>query len=54
VPFARVVSGIEAAESINGEYGELPEQSRILAEGGEYLDRFFPALDRIIEARLLE
>lgn len=54
VPFARVVEGFAAVEAINGEYGELPEQGRILAEGDEYLARTFPGLDRINEARLLE
>ena len=54
VPFARVVEGIEAVEAINGEYGELPEQSRILAEGNEYLDRAFSGLDRVAQARMVE
>ena len=54
VPFARVVEGMEAVEAINGEYGELPEQSRILAEGNEYLDRAFSGLDRVAQARMVE
>lgn len=54
VPFGRVVEGMEVVEAINGEYGELPEQRRILAEGEEYLARAFPALDRIAAARLVE
>ena len=54
VPFGRVVEGMDAVTAINGEYGELPEQGRILAEGEEYLARNFPALDRIETARLVE
>ena len=54
VPFGRVVEGMEVVEAINGEYGEVPEQRRILAEGEEYLARAFPALDRIQAARLVE
>lgn len=54
VPFARIVEGMEKVVAINGEYGELPEQGRILVEGEEYLARTFPALDRIAIARLLE
>ena len=45
---------MDAVTAINGEYGELPEQGRILAEGEEYLARNFPALDRMETARLVE
>ena len=54
VPFGRVLEGMETVAAINGEYGELPEQSRILLEGEEYLARNFPALDRIETAQLVE
>ena len=54
VPFGRVVEGMDAVTAINGEYGELPDQGRILAGGEEYLARNFPALDRIETARLVE
>jgi len=53
-PFAQVVEGMETIAAINGEYGELPAQDRILLEGEEYLAHHFPALDRIVEAQLVE
>ena len=54
VPFGLVVEGMEALAAINDEYGEVPEQGRILAEGEEYLGRNFPALDRIETAQLVD
>ncbi len=51
-PFARVTSGMENVDAINAEYGELPDQSRIQAEGDAYLDAQFPNLDRITAACL--
>lgn len=50
-PIGRVVSGMDAIDAINAEYGEMPQQSRILAEGDAYLDATFPNLDAITTAR---
>ena len=52
VLFGRIVQGIGAVDQIHAEYGELPEQNRIIREGNDYLARSFPSLDRIAEARL--
>jgi|GEM_PF-212966 len=54
VPFAQVITGIEALDDVHAGYGEVPEQARILREGNTYLERNFPKLDYIIEARLVE
>lgn len=51
-PFARIVSGMENVERIHAGYGEVPEQQRILREGNAYLQRSFPKLDVLVEARL--
>lgn len=54
VPFARVIEGMEAVEQIHAGYGEVPQQTRILREGNGYLQRRFPDLDLVVEARLAE
>jgi cyclophilin family peptidyl-prolyl cis-trans isomerase len=60
VPFGRVVSGMEVADSLNSEYGERAgggiragQQQALFHGGNAYLDRDFPRLDRIIQARIL-
>lgn len=58
-PFARVVEGMEVADSLNMEYGEGapngngPAQDRINSDGNAYLNRYFPRLDSIISARVV-
>jgi peptidyl-prolyl cis-trans isomerase A (cyclophilin A) len=54
VPFAQINSGIKVLDDVHSGYGEVPEQARILREGNAYLQRSFPELDYIIEARLIE
>ncbi len=57
-PFGRVVSGMEVVDQLFKGYGDAPpsgvgpEQSRLRDEGNEYLDRYFPRLDHIKEARI--
>jgi peptidyl-prolyl cis-trans isomerase A (cyclophilin A) len=57
-PVGEVVSGMEAVDSLYSGYGEGapmgrgPDQSRIASEGNAYLDRVFPELDRIRQARV--
>jgi peptidyl-prolyl cis-trans isomerase A (cyclophilin A) len=59
-PVGRVVSGMEAVDSLYSEYGEGapngagPDQGRIASEGNAYLDREFPQLDAIRSARITE
>jgi len=54
VPFARVTSGMEVLETIYSGYGEIPEQKRIFLEGKQYLENYFPLLDYIDTAQILE
>ena len=60
VPFGRVVSGMDAADALNSEYGETSgggiragKQQPMFDGGNAWLDREFPRLDRIIRARVL-
>ncbi len=60
VPFGRVVSGMDAADALNSEYGETSgggiragRQQPLFDGGNAYLDREFPRLDRIIRARVI-
>lgn len=52
-PFARVIRGMDAVDSIDSRYGEQPQQPRIEDEGEAYLQQNFPALDKIIRATVL-
>ena len=57
-PFGKVVSGMDAVESLYAGYGEMPPQgegpdpSQIEAQGNEYLQRHFPRLDYIKKATI--
>jgi len=53
-PFGEVVEGMEVVDAINSEYGERPQQERIMQEGNAYLDAEFPRLDSIIQATVIE
>jgi peptidyl-prolyl cis-trans isomerase A (cyclophilin A) len=58
-PFGEVVDGMKVVDSLHKGYGEGaprgkgPDQSRIQREGNAYLDKEFPELDSIKEAKLL-
>ena len=56
-PFGRVVEGMGVVDRIYPAYGETSggglrrgDQSAIVADGNEYLDREFPMLDRLVRA----
>lgn len=53
-PFGEVTRGMEVVDSLHGGYGNAPAQRQdsIGAQGNRYLDREFPLLDRILEARV--
>lgn len=53
-PIGSVVDGMAVVDSLNAEYGEEPNQARISASGNEYLARWFPALDYIKSAKVIE
>jgi homoserine O-acetyltransferase len=59
-PFGRVVSGMDAADALNSEYGESSgsgiragKQQPLFDGGNAYLDREYPRLDRLIRARIV-
>ncbi|HEX9366167.1 MAG TPA: peptidylprolyl isomerase [Vicinamibacterales bacterium] len=51
-PFGEVVSGMEAVDKINAEYGEKPDQGAIQQQGNGYLLKAFPRLDYVKKARI--
>ena len=53
-PIGRVTQGMDVVEQLNAEYGEEPNHARIARQGNAYLERWFPALDYIKEARVAE
>jgi peptidyl-prolyl cis-trans isomerase A (cyclophilin A) len=58
-PFGKVVSGMNVIDSLHAEYGEGPpsgagpSQPRMQDEGNAYLDKEFPKLDSIKQARIV-
>ncbi|MGH9888716.1 MAG: peptidylprolyl isomerase [bacterium] len=55
-PIGRVVEGMEVADSLFANYGELPisdpplgDAKRLYSEGNKYLDAKYPKLDRIVK-----
>jgi peptidyl-prolyl cis-trans isomerase A (cyclophilin A) len=58
-PLGRVTSGMRVVDSLYGGYGEGPpkgkgpDQDRIAAEGNRYLERDFPKLDWIRNAKIV-
>jgi cyclophilin family peptidyl-prolyl cis-trans isomerase len=59
-PFGKVIEGMEVVDKFYSGYGEGaprgrgPSQERITAEGNAYLEKSFPKLDYIKEARIVE
>jgi cyclophilin family peptidyl-prolyl cis-trans isomerase len=51
-PFGEVVSGMEAVQKINAEYGEQPVQPLIQRQGNAYLVKSFPRLDYVKKATI--
>jgi len=50
---AEVVEGLDVLGRLEGRYGNAPiENDSLSILGGEYLDRAFPGLDRIVKARI--
>jgi len=52
-PFGTVVEGMEVVDRLNGEYGEEPNYAKIKRQGTAYLTRWFPALDSVVDARVV-
>jgi peptidyl-prolyl cis-trans isomerase A (cyclophilin A) len=51
-PFGEVVSGMDAVDKINAEYGEQPVQPLIQRQGNAYLTKAFPRLDYVKKATI--
>ncbi|MEO6774818.1 MAG: peptidylprolyl isomerase [Kofleriaceae bacterium] len=47
-PFAVVTAGMDVADQLDSEYGEMPDQDMISATGNSYLAANFPNLDYVI------
>ena len=52
-PFGEIVSGMEAVDKINAEYGEKPDQGLIQSQGNAYLTKAFPRLDYVKKATIV-
>jgi cyclophilin family peptidyl-prolyl cis-trans isomerase len=59
-PFGRVVEGMEVVDRLHAGYGEesggglrTGRQDRLFREGNAFLDAEFPALDRLLRARIV-
>jgi peptidyl-prolyl cis-trans isomerase A (cyclophilin A) len=56
-PFGEVISGMEVVDSLYKGYGDVskggPDPMRVVKEGNAYLDREFPLVDSIIDARVV-
>lgn len=52
-PFARVIDGMDVVVKLTAEYGEEPNFSRIARQGNAYLEKWFPALDYVKDARIV-
>ena len=51
-PFGQVISGMDAVDKINSEYGEKPNQGSIQQQGNAYLKAQFPKLDYVKKATI--
>lgn len=49
-PFGFISEGMDVVDKLNQEYGESPDQNAIQAQGGAYLSKNFPRLDKILTA----
>jgi peptidyl-prolyl cis-trans isomerase A (cyclophilin A) len=58
-PFGQIVEGMKVVDSLHKGYGEGapqgkgPDQGRIQSEGNKYLEKDFPQLDAVKEAKIL-
>ena len=52
--FGFVSEGMDVVDKINAEYGEEPQQPLIQSQGGAYLGKSFPRMDKIVSAVITE
>ena len=53
-PFGSVTEGMDVVDKINQEYQEQADQGRVQFEGGAYLSKTFPRMDKIVSAVITE
>jgi peptidyl-prolyl cis-trans isomerase A (cyclophilin A) len=52
-PFGEVIEGLDVVDKIYAGYGEQPRQDLIVQQGGSYISKNFPKIDKINLARVL-
>jgi peptidyl-prolyl cis-trans isomerase A (cyclophilin A) len=52
--FGNVTEGMDVVDKINPEYEQTADQGRIQSEGGAYLSKTFPRMDKIVSAVITE
>ena len=52
-PFGTVISGMDTVDAIYSKYGESPNQGKIQNQGNAYLNKDFPLLTTIVEAKIV-
>ena len=53
-PFGFISEGMDVVDKLNQEYREQPDQNAIQMQGGAYLSKNFPRLDKIVTAVVTE
>jgi peptidyl-prolyl cis-trans isomerase A (cyclophilin A) len=53
-PFGEVVEGMEVVDQLYAGYGEPPVQSQLGSQGGPFIERNYPRMDKIIKATILQ
>jgi cyclophilin family peptidyl-prolyl cis-trans isomerase len=52
--FGAISEGMDVIDKLNQEYGEAPDQNAIQTQGGAYLAKNFPRLDKVLSATITE
>lgn len=52
--FGYVSEGMDTVDKINAEYGETPDQNQIQQQGGAFLARAYPRMDKILSATITD
>ena len=52
--FGQIAEGLEVIDAINPQYGQTPTQGKIMQEGNQYLEAYYPELTYIKTARIID
>jgi cyclophilin family peptidyl-prolyl cis-trans isomerase len=52
-PFGEVVAGMEFVDQLYSGYGEPPIQGELETQGGPFIERNFPRMDKIVRASVI-